>query len=84
VEETVRFKLSILFMLIPGIAFGTCGEKGGPGYREPGGKCVSWKQIGKVCGNPPETRCSPEMAHKDAADAARSGVPREDNRAQTR
>lgn len=50
-----------------------CGEKGGPGYRGPNGKCVGWAQIGRVCGTPPETRCTPEMAHPNAADASSKG-----------
>lgn len=39
-----------------------CGCKGGPGYRGPDGKCVGFKALYKVCGNPPETRCVFENA----------------------
>jgi hypothetical protein len=39
-----------------------CGCKGGPGYRGPDGKCVGFKTLYKVCGNPPETRCTFENA----------------------
>jgi hypothetical protein len=39
-----------------------CGCKGGPGYRGPDGKCVGFKALRKVCGNPPETRCTFENA----------------------
>lgn len=39
-----------------------CGCKGGPGYRGPDGRCVGFKQLDKLCGNPPETRCSFENA----------------------
>jgi hypothetical protein len=39
-----------------------CGCKGGPGYRGPDGKCVGFKTLYKVCGNPPETRCAFENA----------------------
>jgi hypothetical protein len=35
-----------------------CGCKGGPAYRGPDGKCVGFKVLHKVCGNPPETRCT--------------------------
>ena len=34
-----------------------CGCKGGPGYRAPDGKCVGKRNITKVCGSPPSTRC---------------------------
>jgi hypothetical protein len=54
-------------------ALAACGEKGGPGYRGPNGKCVGWAQIGRVCGTPPETRCTPEIAHPDAGTAATKG-----------
>lgn len=39
-----------------------CGCKGGPGYRGPDGRCVGFKQLAKVCGTPPETRCTFENA----------------------
>ncbi|MCD2171754.1 hypothetical protein [Rhizobium sp. C4] len=39
-----------------------CGCKGGPGYRGPDGRCVGFKQLSKVCGNPPETFCTFENA----------------------
>jgi hypothetical protein len=39
-----------------------CGCKGGPGYRDrPGGYCVSFAELDKICGNPP-TRCVFENA----------------------
>lgn len=63
-----RFCLSvILFFAGVSLALATCGERGGPGYRGPNGKCVSWKTIASVCGHPPETRCTPEQE----ADGAR-------------
>jgi hypothetical protein len=39
-----------------------CGCKGGPGYRGPDGRCVGFQALDKVCGRPPETRCSFENA----------------------
>ncbi|OLP43782.1 hypothetical protein BJF95_20570 [Rhizobium oryziradicis] len=39
-----------------------CGCKGGPGYRAPNGKCVGFKNLAKLCGTPPETRCVFENA----------------------
>jgi len=38
-----------------------CGCKGGPGYRAPDGHCVGFKELAKVCGNPPD-RCVFENA----------------------
>src|SRR5262245_6259977 len=40
-------------------ASAACGERGGPGYRGPNGKCVGWEAIGRVCGSPPTTHCTP-------------------------
>ena len=54
-------------------ALAACGEKGGPGYRGPDGKCVGWANIGKVCGNPPTLRCTEELAHPGAPSAAEHG-----------
>jgi len=39
-----------------------CGCKGGPGYRGPNGKCVGFKNLTKVCGDPPDQRCTFENA----------------------
>ena len=39
-----------------------CGCKGGPGYRGPDDSCVSFRNLEKVCGTPPETRCVFENA----------------------
>jgi len=54
--------LAVAVILLGGIgaARATCGEKGGPGFRGPNGKCVAWAQIGRVCGHPPATRCTRE------------------------
>jgi hypothetical protein len=43
-----------------------CGCRGGPGYRGPDrsngrkGACVGYRDIDRVCGVPPETRCTYE------------------------
>jgi hypothetical protein len=55
-------------------ASATCGTRGGPGYRGPSGKCVGWAEIGRVCGNPPTSRCTPEQSNPRANDAAGLGV----------
>jgi hypothetical protein len=39
-----------------------CGCKGGPGYRGPDGRCVGFKSLAKVCGNPPDLRYTFENA----------------------
>lgn len=39
-----------------------CGCKGGPGYRGPDGKCVGFRNLTKVCGDPPDQRCTFENA----------------------
>ena len=39
-----------------------CGCKGGPGYRGPDGRCVGFKNLAKVCGEPPDSRCVFENA----------------------
>ncbi len=51
-----------------------CGCRGGPGYRAPDGRCVGWSDIGRKCGTPPETRCTPEGPNAGAAEAAKFGV----------
>jgi hypothetical protein len=53
-----------------------CGCKGGPGYRGPDGRCVGFQALDKVCGRPPETRCTFENAPGTAAnrDCARAGA----------
>jgi hypothetical protein len=55
------------------LAEATCGDLGGPGYRGPNGKCVSWEALGRVCGSPPSTRCTDERPAPEAPDAARKG-----------
>lgn len=37
-----------------------CSCRGGPGFRAPDGKCVSWKELDRKCGKPPEARCTDE------------------------
>jgi len=54
-----------------------CGCKGGPGYRAPDGHCVGFRELDKVCGNPP-TRCVFENApgtgeNRECALAPRQG-----------
>jgi hypothetical protein len=68
----MRAYLVIFAILIaPTTAYALCGDSGGPGYRGPDGKCVSWLNIGKVCGCPPSTRCMPENTARGAITAAK-------------
>jgi len=55
------------------LAEAACGDRGGPGYRGPDGKCVSWEALGRVCGSPPSMRCAGEKIAPDADDAAGKG-----------
>ena len=52
----------------------SCGCRGGPGYRGPDGKCVGWVNIGRVCGSPPTTHCTPEGTNAGADNAAEYGM----------
>jgi hypothetical protein len=68
----MRAYLLIFAMLVaPTVAYAACGSAGGPGFRGPDGKCVSWVNIGKVCGCPPTTRCTAEYAMPGAYKAAK-------------
>lgn len=65
----------VFFLSLVGTgALADCGDKGGPGYRGPNGKCVGWAEIGRVCGNPPTPRCTAENTAAGAALAAEHGV----------
>jgi hypothetical protein len=69
-----RFSIAAaLCLLLAGQAIAACGDKGGPGYRAPSGRCVGWADIGKTCGNPPTTRCAVENAASGAEAAADLG-----------
>ncbi|MGY3512176.1 hypothetical protein ACVIQY_005151 [Bradyrhizobium sp. USDA 3051] len=50
--------------------FAACGDRGGPGYRGPSGRCVGWADIGRTCGIPPSTRCTAESVATGFSDAA--------------
>jgi hypothetical protein len=50
------------------VAEATCGDSGGPDG--PNNKCVGWEALGRVCGCPPDTRCTPEKPAPNANDAA--------------
>lgn len=52
--------LVLASMVAAAPATADCGDRGGPGYRGPSGKCVGWAEFGRVCGTPPEKRCVAE------------------------
>jgi hypothetical protein len=68
-------RMLALIFLVASItcANAACGDRGGPGYRAPSGRCVGWADIGKTCGNPPTTRCTAENASGSASIAADHG-----------
>ena len=66
--------VSVILCALSVTAHAACGTRGGPGYRSPDGKCVGWAALGRVCGSPPTTRCTPEKADADATDASVRGV----------
>jgi hypothetical protein len=61
--------IALAAWIIASPAHGACGDRGGPGYRGPSGRCVGWADIGRTCGSPPTTRCTAERT-SDGADAA--------------
>lgn len=61
--------------LVATSAFATCGERGGPGYRGPDGRCVGWATLKRVCGSPPTTNCTAEMVAEGAEAAAGRRAP---------
>jgi hypothetical protein len=67
--------ITALLALVTATSFAeaACGDRGGPGYRGPDGKCLSWETLGRVCGSPPSTRCTAEKIAPEASDAARKG-----------
>jgi hypothetical protein len=67
--------IALLALVIsPADACSGCGCRGGPGYRGPSGRCVGWADIGRTCGSPPTTRCTPEGPNAGAEQAAEYGV----------
>lgn len=72
------FFVSLCFLLLAvhreAVGCSGCGCRGGPGYRAADGRCVGWADIGRKCGSPPTTRCTPEGPNAGAEDAARFGV----------
>jgi hypothetical protein len=66
--------IALVALALPSQALADCGDRGGPGYRGPAGKCVSWAEIGRVCGSPPETKCRAENTAAGSQEAADHGA----------
>jgi hypothetical protein len=62
------------------LANAACGDRGGPGYRGPDGRCLSWESLGRKCGSPPTTGCTPENVHPESGDGARDGKNNQDRK----
>jgi hypothetical protein len=69
----ILFVALVALVAVTSFAEAACGDRGGPGYRGPDGKCVSWEALGRACGSPPSTRCTGEKIAPDADDAAGKG-----------
>jgi hypothetical protein len=54
----------------------SCGSRGGPGWRGPDGRCVGRKNLNRICGVPPERRCTAEGATGFATGGAIGDRPR--------
>lgn len=37
-----------------------CACRGGPGFRSPAGACVGWKNLVRICGPAPHSKCKDE------------------------
>jgi len=71
-----RTRCAVVFAVIIGAlapAHAACGDRLGPGYRGPDGKCVSWISIARVCGCTLPGRCTAEKVRPGADKAAKLG-----------
>jgi hypothetical protein len=62
--------------IVASIKLLSCGSRIGPGWRGPDGRCVGRKNLNRVCGVPPETRCTAEGATGFATGGAIGNRPR--------
>lgn len=67
----VIFLALVAFVLIGSQAHAACGDRGGPGYRGPDGKCVGWAEFAKKCGSPPTKFCTAENVQSASVEEAR-------------
>jgi hypothetical protein len=70
-----RILVGALVAIVAATSFAeaACGDRGGPGYRGPDGKCLSWQDLGRKCGYPPTTGCTAENVAPRADQGARHG-----------
>jgi hypothetical protein len=68
-RAAIVFVLGLFLLLTMSVAYADdacrcrgCGCKGGPGWRGPGGLCVSKASLAKVCGTPAGAPCKQESA----------------------
>lgn len=73
IRAGIQIGLLVGLCALPPSAFAACGDRGGPGFRGPDGKCVGWAALARVCGNPPSTRCAAEVVQSGADEAAEQG-----------
>ncbi|AVO46089.1 hypothetical protein C6569_13975 [Phreatobacter cathodiphilus] len=61
-----------------------CGCRGGPGYRGPDNRCVGFRQLDRVCGVPPTTRCTFEGSSPNTGMNAECALQPRQNNARSR
>ena len=84
---SAKTKLAVILAAITltGVpALAACGDRSGPGYRGPNGKCVGWAELGRICGSPPTTRCNAENVADGTETASGHGKKVEDLRSNSR
>jgi len=69
-----RMLIILAALVVSTLAEAACGDRGGPGYRGPDGKCLSWQDLGRKCGSPPTTGCTPEHVAPEAGGGAKTGA----------
>jgi len=73
-KNLYRISIILASLVVSTFAEAACGDRGGPGYRGEDGKCSSWQDLGRKCGSPPSTRCTPENVAPDAGSAGQKGI----------
>jgi hypothetical protein len=73
-KNLCQMLMILVALVVSTFAEAACGDRGGPGYRGPDGKCLSWQDLGRKCGSPPTTNCTPENVAREADRGAQGGV----------
>ena len=68
-----------MLMILPALMVSTfaeaaCGDRGGPGYRGPDGKCLSWQDLGRKLDHPPPRTALPRTSPARPTVVRRGGV----------